>query len=143
MGPTIQYKRTHQRQQVNQHRYTRIKIDQIRCSDLRIEGEISVTLPEPARVGRGQRLHLVIGMLEAKDPAALIGPLAHNCASITAVPVPDHDFHYVAAFGPDATWADSVPEALARIRKGGLPVLVAGSLYLAGDVLRLSGALPD
>ena len=50
---------------------------------------------------------------------------------------------FFAAFGPDATWADSVPEALARIRKGGLPVLVAGSLYLAGDVLRLSGALPD
>jgi competence protein ComEC len=48
------------RQQVNQHRYTRIKIDQIRCSDLRIEGEISVTLPEPARVGRGERLHLVL-----------------------------------------------------------------------------------
>ena len=82
-------------------------------------------------------------MLEAKDPAALIGPLAANCASITAVPVPDHDFHHVEAFGPDATWADSVPEALARIRKGGLPVLVAGSLYLAGEVLRLNGEFPD
>ena len=91
----------------------------------------------------GQRLHLVLGMLEAKDPAALIGPLAANCASITAVPVPDHDFHHVEAFGPDATWADSVPEALARIRKGGLPVLVAGSLYLAGEVLRLNGEFPD
>ena len=48
------------RQRANQHHYTRIKIDQIRCSDLRIEGEISVTLPEPARVGRGDRLHLIL-----------------------------------------------------------------------------------
>ncbi len=48
------------RPQVNQPRYTRIKIDQIRCCDLRIEGEISITLPEPARVGRGDRLHLVL-----------------------------------------------------------------------------------
>ena len=57
--------------------------------------------------------------------------------------MPDHDFHHVEAFGPDATWADSVPEALARIRKGGLPVLVAGSLYLAGEVLRLNDEFPD
>ncbi|MEE2857683.1 MAG: ComEC/Rec2 family competence protein [Planctomycetota bacterium] len=48
------------RQLANQNLYTRIKIDQIRCSDLRIEGEISVTLPEPARVGRGDRLHLLL-----------------------------------------------------------------------------------
>ncbi|MEX0341916.1 MAG: folylpolyglutamate synthase/dihydrofolate synthase family protein [Erythrobacter sp.] len=91
----------------------------------------------------GQRLHLVLGMLKAKDPAAIIGPLANNCASITAVPVPDHEYHGVEAFGAQATWADSVPEALARLRKGGVPVLVAGSLYLAGEVLRLNGEFPD
>ncbi len=91
----------------------------------------------------GQRLHLVIGMIEGKDPASLIGPLAASLASITAVPVPGHDWHPASAFGPDARAARDVPAALAMIPDDGLPVLIAGSLYLAGEVLRLNGELPD
>jgi dihydrofolate synthase/folylpolyglutamate synthase len=91
----------------------------------------------------GQRLHLVIGMIEGKDPASLIGPLGPALASITAVPVPGHDWHPASAFGPHARPAPGVPGALAMIPDDGLPVLIAGSLYLAGEVLRLNDELPD
>jgi dihydrofolate synthase/folylpolyglutamate synthase len=92
---------------------------------------------------RDKRLHLVIGMIEGKDPASLIGPLAPALASITAVPVPGHDWHPASAFGPDARPAPDVPGALAVIPDDGLPILIAGSLYLAGEVLRLNDELPD
>jgi dihydrofolate synthase/folylpolyglutamate synthase len=91
----------------------------------------------------GQRLHLVIGMIEGKDPASLIGPLGPTLASITAVPVPGHDWHPASAFGPAARPAPDVPSAMAMIPDDGLPILIAGSLYLAGEVLRLNGELPD
>ncbi len=91
----------------------------------------------------GQHLHLVIGMIEGKDPAALIAPLGKSLASITAVPVPGHDWHPASAFGPAARPAPDLPAALALIPDDGLPVLIAGSLYLAGEALRLNDELPD
>ncbi|WP_128892881.1 folylpolyglutamate synthase/dihydrofolate synthase family protein [Erythrobacter sp. HKB08] len=99
-----------------------------------------------AMLGRhfeGQRLHLVIGMIEGKDPASLTGPLAGSIASITAVPVEGYDYHPAAAFGPNASEASTVAEALSALPDDGLPVLIAGSLYLAGEVLRLNEELPD
>lgn len=90
----------------------------------------------------GQKLHLVIGMIEGKDPAALTRPLAASLASITAVPVPAHECHPPEAFGPEAKPAPDVPVALAALPDDGLPVLIAGSLYLAGEVLRLNGEMP-
>ena len=90
----------------------------------------------------GARLHLVIGMIEGKDPASLIGPLTPALASITAVPVPGHEWHPASAFGPAARAAPDLPSALAMVPGDGLPVLIAGSLYLAGEVLRLNGEMP-
>lgn len=92
---------------------------------------------------KGQRLHLIVGMLEAKDPKALTDPLGDNLASLTVVPVPGHDHHAPEIFGPDAKTASDVPAALAALPEDGLPVLIAGSLYLAGTVLQLAGELPD
>lgn len=91
----------------------------------------------------GQSLHLVIGMIEGKDPAALTGPLAPALSSITAVPVPGHDWHPAKAFGRAARPAPDLPGALAMLPDDGLPVLIAGSLYLAGEALRLNGELPS
>jgi dihydrofolate synthase / folylpolyglutamate synthase len=90
-----------------------------------------------------KRVHLVIGMLANKRPDALIGPLRDSLASVTAVPVPAHEYHPATAFGHGVTAAEDVPQALAALPKDGLPVLIAGSLYLAGEVLRLNGELPD
>lgn len=91
----------------------------------------------------GERFHLILGMLANKDHRALVDPLADSIASITAVPVPGHEYHPASMFGADVREAADVAEALRALPDDGLPVLIAGSLYLAGDVLRLSGALPD
>ncbi|RIV78140.1 bifunctional folylpolyglutamate synthase/dihydrofolate synthase [Pelagerythrobacter aerophilus] len=91
----------------------------------------------------GQRLHLVIGMIEGKNPMALVAPLAPSIASLTAVPVPDHDHYPPEAFGEIASGAPDVTAALAALPDDDLPVLIAGSLYLAGEVLRLNDEWPD
>ncbi|WP_395394272.1 folylpolyglutamate synthase/dihydrofolate synthase family protein [Novosphingobium sp. BL-8A] len=96
-----------------------------------------------ARHFAGQRLHLVIGMLANKDPRALTAPLAQSIASIRAVPVPGHDCHGPESFGSVALAADSVGDALADLPNDGLPVLIAGSLYLAGVVLKGNDEVPD
>lgn len=90
-----------------------------------------------------QSLHLVIGMIEGKDPRAIIEPLASRMRTLTVVPVPGHDHHPVEAFGPDARAAANVEDALLGFPDDGYPILIAGSLYLAGEVLRLNDELPD
>ena len=100
-----------------------------------------------ARHFAGHGVHLVIGMLANKNPAALLEPLAASLASVTAVPVPGHEYHHSTAFeGAIKRFINNypdVPSALAALPDDGLPVLIAGSLYLAGEVLRLNGELPD
>ena len=91
----------------------------------------------------GRRLHLVTGMLAAKDPAGLIEPLSASLESVTVVPVPGHEHHPPEAFGQDARAAEDVAAALSRLPTDGLPILIAGSLYLAGEVLRLNEEEPD
>ena len=90
----------------------------------------------------GQRLHLVIGMLANRYPATIIDPLEGRLASITAVPIQGSESHGAEAF-PGALWASDVAEALRQLPADGLPVLIAGSLYLAGKVLAANGEVPD
>ena len=91
----------------------------------------------------GQRLHLIIGMLANKNPQALTEFLQPSLASVTVVPVPGHEHHSVGAFGPSAQAAHNVHDALSALPDDGQPILIAGSLYLAGEVLRLNGEVPD
>ena len=90
----------------------------------------------------GRPLHLVIGMLTAKDQASVVEPLTPFVRSITAVPVPGHEWHAAEAFGADTRQAKDVPSAMADLPDDKLPVLIAGSLYLAGEVLRLNQEIP-
>ena len=96
-----------------------------------------------ARHFAGQRLHLVVGMLANKSPLALVEPLGETLASVQVVAVPGKESHEAAAFGPQARGAADVADALRALPGDGLPVLVAGSLYLAGEVLRLNREFPD
>jgi folylpolyglutamate synthase/dihydrofolate synthase len=95
------------------------------------------------------RIDLVIGMLANKAPAALLEPLAGKLASITVVPVPGHDCHGERAFADNAAGLSVQAAADVRETLSALPsrpdqiVLIAGSLYLAGVVLRENGELPD
>lgn len=91
----------------------------------------------------GQELHLVIGMIEGKDPGGFIAPMAHIARSVSVVPVPAHDCFGPEVFGPLVRGFPDVRTALASLPDDGNPVLIAGSLYLAGEVLRLNEQLPD
>ena len=92
-----------------------------------------------------RRIHLVTGMLANKDPAAIVAPLADRLASLTVVPVPGHDHHGAAAFGDGAKAAASVADALRSLDVDPARdlVLIAGSLYLAGEVLSANRQFPD
>jgi dihydrofolate synthase/folylpolyglutamate synthase len=92
---------------------------------------------------QGQRLHVILGMLSAKNPRGLIDPLETSIETLTVVPVPGHEAHPVSAFGPRATDARDLLAAMAALPDDGLPVLIAGSLYLAGEALRLNDEIPD
>jgi dihydrofolate synthase/folylpolyglutamate synthase len=90
--------------------------------------------------------HLITGMLANKDPAAIVAPLKGKLLSLSVVPAPGHEAHRpedIAAHSdlPVRPFPD-VSAALAALPKDG-DVLIAGSLYLAGAVLRLNREAPD
>jgi len=90
-------------------------------------------------------VHLVIGMLANKNPAALLAPLADRLLSLSVVPIPGHDAHPPEAFAPHtdlpiASFTD-VAAALRDLPPEG-DVLIAGSLYLAGTALSANGETP-
>ncbi len=110
---------------------------------------VSATL---AQVANGRPAHLILGMLSNKDATGLLAPFAPLAASFTAVPVPGHAHHDPAdlaatarALGITTTGiAPDVPTALAALQTANAPlVLILGSLYLAGEVLRENDELPD
>ena len=86
--------------------------------------------------------HVVLGVLANKDADAIVAALAPHAVSFTFVPVADHAHHdpaeLAARFGGKA--AGSLEQALRDLAE---PRLIAGSLYLAGEALRLNGQLPD
>jgi len=88
-------------------------------------------------------IHLIIGMLANRYPAAILDPLEDRLASVTAVPIEGSDCHRAEAYGEGARWAGSVAEALRSLPDDGRPVLIAGSLYLAGNVLQENGEVPN
>jgi len=92
-------------------------------------------------------IDLVIGMLDNKDPAAILTPLHEKLASVTVIPVPGHESHALGDFPKvDApmTEAGNISAALRSLEQGpGKTVLIAGSLYLAGEVLKANEQVPD
>lgn len=94
-------------------------------------------------------LHLICGMLNTKDVSGYMAPLADLTTSLTAVSIPgeaatlsaEDTFAAARGAGMQATTAASVAEAVAAIanRDPGARILICGSLYLAGRVLRENG----
>ena len=93
--------------------------------------------------------HLVVGMLNTKDIAGYMRPIAAAASTLTAVSIPgesntltaDETQRAALAAGIDAGTADSVLQAVQSIatRDPGARILICGSLYLAGSVLRENG----
>ncbi len=105
------------------------------------------SLPE---IARGRPVHLVLGMLRTKDLRAFARPLAPLARGAVTIPVPDDPLSQEPAemarelttLGLPARPAGEIGEALAGLaRELSTPalVLITGSLYLAGTVLRANG----
>jgi dihydrofolate synthase/folylpolyglutamate synthase len=96
--------------------------------------------------GADSQVHLIIGMLANKNPAAIVEPLSGRLLTISVVPAPGHDAHPPEAFAPHSKMPvrsfSNVEDALRALPPRG-DVLIAGSLYLAGEVLRLNRQIPD
>lgn len=99
-------------------------------------------------------LHIVCGLLANKNAMGFLRPFADRIASFQAVPIPGHEHHdpkdlchwLQTDLGIiDAQPCDNVVAALQHIRRyrQAGDVLICGSLYLAGNVLRRNGELPD
>lgn len=98
--------------------------------------------------------HMILGLLENKDPLGVLQPFVGRVGQLQTVEVPGHAHHTPAVLaglaaqaGIAAVPTDSVAAALDRItaESGGKPpvVLIGGSLYLAGRVLVEDGSIPD
>ncbi|MDT8858045.1 folylpolyglutamate synthase/dihydrofolate synthase family protein [Paracoccaceae bacterium Fryx2] len=93
--------------------------------------------------------HLICGMLNTKDVGGYLAPLAAHAASLHAVSIPgekntlpaDVTRDAALAVGLPGVVAESVGAALAAIaaESPAARVLICGSLYLAGSVLRENG----
>ncbi|MDE2582584.1 MAG: bifunctional folylpolyglutamate synthase/dihydrofolate synthase [Rhodospirillales bacterium] len=94
-------------------------------------------------------VHLVVGMKQAKDTAEFLRPLLGRAASLWAVAEPGQHLALpvetiVAASGGAARPGPRVADALHHLAREAIParVLICGSLYLAGEVLKQDGSLP-
>jgi dihydrofolate synthase/folylpolyglutamate synthase len=104
---------------------------------------------------RGERGYvLMAGILTNRDPEALLRPFAGIVERFIALPIPGHDHHdprEVAAFADrlfgrsDSIAAPSIEAGFAALRslQPTTGTIVMGSLYLAGEILRLNGQIPD
>ncbi|WBU61802.1 bifunctional folylpolyglutamate synthase/dihydrofolate synthase [Paracoccus albus] len=93
--------------------------------------------------------HLICGMLNTKDVAGYLRPLAAVAQSLTAVSIPqelntlpaNETRAAAASVGLPASEADDVTQAVRRLAQEnpGARLLICGSLYLAGQVLQENG----
>jgi dihydrofolate synthase/folylpolyglutamate synthase len=102
-----------------------------------------VALAEHLRSWADRPVHLVVGMKQAKDAAEFLRPLVSLAATVWAVAEPgQHDARpieaIVEASGGVARPGPHVADALRALPRGKEParVLICGSLYLAGEVLK-------
>lgn len=105
-------------------------------------GDLLSNLPKRAT-------HLICGMLNTKDIAGFLEPMAEQSDSLFAVSIPgeantvpaDETARVAEAIGLPARTAGSVSEALdlIAVQDPAARVVICGSLYLAGSVLRENG----
>ena len=100
----------------------------------------------------GAPVHLVVGMMNTKDVAGFLAPLAPHAAGLDAVAIPGQAnalppeaiVAAAAALAVPARAAPDIGAALARHAAAQPPrrILICGSLYLAGAVLTLNRTPP-
>jgi dihydrofolate synthase/folylpolyglutamate synthase len=103
-----------------------------------------VVLAKHLRGWADRPVHLIVGMKQAKDSAEFLRPMIPHAATLWAVAEPGQHLALpveaiVAASGGGARVGPTVADALRAIPREGprARVLICGSLYLAGEVLKL------
>ena len=94
--------------------------------------------------------NIICGALNTRDPAEFLAPLATLAGSVRCLAIPDQPASLSAAEmtsaalaqGLDATAATSLITAFDQLDPA-YPVIICGSLYLAGHVLVQNKTLPD
>lgn len=102
-----------------------------------------VVLGEHLAGWHDRKLHLIVGMKDSKDAVGFLRPLLPHASTIWAVAEPEQHSALpveaiVAASGGVARPGPRVTDALAALPRDGAParVLICGTLYLAGEVLK-------
>ncbi|ARU02234.1 bifunctional folylpolyglutamate synthase/dihydrofolate synthase [Yoonia vestfoldensis] len=105
-----------------------------------------VALAATLRAQSPRPTHLICGMLNTKDIAGYLRPLAQVAQSLTALSIPgeantipaEDTARFAAEVGLPATTAASMQDAISAIRAAHpqARILICGSLYLAGHVIR-------
>jgi dihydrofolate synthase/folylpolyglutamate synthase len=103
----------------------------------------------------GRPFHMIFGLLANKDAPGVLHPFRGRALTVHTIKVPGHEHHSPEALaaaareaGLSAMPAAGVEDALGWIarhadRDHPPIVLIMGSLYLAGAVLKANGELPD
>jgi dihydrofolate synthase/folylpolyglutamate synthase len=92
---------------------------------------------------------LLFASLSTKDPRAMLRPFREAAAAVHTLPIPNHDHRppealaeLARALGFQSSSNASIEQALGRIEEPSR-VLIFGSLYLAGEVLKANRQIPD
>jgi dihydrofolate synthase/folylpolyglutamate synthase len=106
-------------------------------------------------ISPGAPIDLIFGLMRNRRVAEVLFPLAPLVRRAHVVPLPGHDHHDprdIAMFAQarasprecyPAFSLEQAVERLAADERGAETVLIAGSLYLAGEALRMNGEIPD
>lgn len=105
---------------------------------------------EVAKLGKPD---FITSILANKDAEGILAPLLPHASSFTAIPVPGHDHHHPEELArlardqglADVSTASDVEAALRQLAASGQlrTVLIIGTLYQAGIVLKANNQLPD
>ncbi|TCP71615.1 bifunctional folylpolyglutamate synthase/dihydrofolate synthase [Sphingomonas sp. PP-CE-1G-424] len=125
-------------------------------SELWLDGAHNPNAAKPVertlrRIAQGRPVTLVMGMLANKDADAVLRILSPSLARIIAIPVEGHAHHapqalveIAALYGVQGDVAPGIADALDRLStQGPSVVLIAGSLYIAGEALVGNDQPPD
>jgi dihydrofolate synthase/folylpolyglutamate synthase len=108
-----------------------------------------LALAAQAAAWQDRPLHLVVGMKQAKDTAEFLRPLLPFASTVWAVQEPGQHLALpieaiIAASGGTARPGPTVEAALRQLPPSPTArVLICGSLYLAGEVLKADGTSAD
>jgi dihydrofolate synthase / folylpolyglutamate synthase len=105
----------------------------------------------PSLLGEAASVQIICGALANKDVEGILAPFVNRAAAFHTVPIPGHSHHepevlagWLCRKGCDARPAPNIEAAIeAAAASKPRAILIIGSLYLAGEVLRANDQAPE